>query len=367
MTQALILPTLSQSELDALPRDKSGFADVTGYDLSGLDLSERTFSKVVFSANNSASRRTLEGTTFKDCVFLDCRFAGAVVSQATFRGARFRYCDFRYATFRNTTFTEAMLEGCDLYRTVFEGNNVFERALLRACSLHLAGLGGADIRRENLDGAVIQQHPAEYRRFQEHFKHLPVAKIGPVVALALREAAGVYRALSGLWAARGFLGDSTWAYVQSRRLERKCRYPLFVWRAVRTEAQLREEPPPSTRQRLLATMASSIGYLGLLVTDLTSAFGSSLARVLATMVVVVVAFALTYQGLGAIVLSAPTEHASATFFDCLAFSVGKMMAASPERIRIAGKYEFVAAAQTFVGLGLIGLFGFVLGNRVRQS
>lgn len=341
-------------------------ADLTGFEICRMDLDRLRFENVCFSKNEPTGARSLQNVLFRDCIFVGCSFPKAELIDVAFRRSTFQHCDFRYATFRNVTFSGAHLEGCDLYRTYFLGNNVFERARIKACSLHLAALEGADIHRENMESAVVQEHREEFERFLRTFGFVASKNIPHFAALAKREAAGIYRSLSGVWAAKGLLGDSTWAYVRARRLEESCLSPRFLWRAALHEAELSPaETAPSRGGRLWHIIRRFPAYLVALIVDWICGFGSSLPRVLATVMFVILFFACVYSQTGALVHVPKPEPI--TFVDCLNFSLHRMMATVPDDINIGARLEIIAACETSVGVALIGLFGFVFGNYVRNS
>jgi uncharacterized protein YjbI with pentapeptide repeats len=338
--------------------------DLSALSLDGMEFPpDMRFERVVFSAARPTRRRTIMNAQLRHCIFENCCFAGSEMVSVAFRGASFTGCDFRYARFQNVTFAEADLVRCDLYRALFEGNNVFERAELLHCSLNLTAFTGADIHRDNMKRAVVQEFEQAYR---EHLEasggHLGYADIECYVDLRRQEAAAIYRALSGHWAGAGSLGDAAWAYVRARRLEAQCHRPPFTWRAPAARALLRRQAPPSRWSRARLVLAELPHYLSALAADLSCGFGASVHRVLFTGLVTLAAFAAVYHRHGAL-LSAGKP---ASFAACIVFSLHKAIGLTPDGMSLL-RYEPIAAAETAIGLFLLGLFGFVFGNYVRNS
>ena len=56
------------------------------------------------------------------------------------------------------------------------------------------------------------------------------------------------------------------------------------------------------------------------------------------------------------------------FIDNLLFSLGNMTSTNFERLRPANQFiEIILAVQSFIGIALAGLLGFILGNKIRSS
>ena len=359
--------------------DPQAWVDLTHCELIDPDLKGMDFHRVRFSSFRADQCRSLRNIRFDGASFDDCSFWGADLQAVSFRGARRIYgCDFRNVCFRNCTFTSATLELCDLYRASFGENNVFERARLKHCSLHLTALGGANIPREGLRDGVVQQYPEAFTAFHGHFQSVPVEQIPHYVALGKKEAAAVWRELSGVWAGRGFYGDATAAYVTAKRLERSCRSPWFIWQAAKHEAALRDQKAnPDALERALERskiikadrrparlLGSGLEYLNLWFLDLTCGFGSSLFRVASSLVAAVAIFFGMYL-LIAIVFHVPIAPGTpATWQQCLSFALfGKLQDQSQTTLLFSTLYTVESAVE----VALIGIFGFVLGNVIRSN
>ncbi|MGC8532075.1 MAG: pentapeptide repeat-containing protein [Acidiphilium sp.] len=347
-------------------RDPAIMLDLTAYDLSGGDFSNLDLSNLRI-AGIATNGQPIQNADFRAARFHKVAFRDAILDQ----------CDFRYAEFNETSFAGASLTDCDFYRAVFRRNVVFERTRLHHCSLHRADLSGCDVEWESLgDNAIVQADPIAYAKFLQRaatriadpaerngFLH----RMAHYVAIAPVEAAGIYRKLSALLAANGLYRDSAEAYVAAKRMQRRSLRPDQVRHIARAEAVINKISPPSAaalRRKMIAALPT---YLELLIADALCRFGTSVRQVLLSMLATIVGFALLYWATDAIaVLHSGSAH-PATLSQCFAFSLGKMLASVPDGFAIGANFAILGQLETFISIGLIGLFGFVLGNYFRQT
>jgi hypothetical protein len=327
------------------------WVDLRGSDLDGAELSGMRFERVVFGlhgATDGVPPATLRDTCFRHCVLVDCKLAGVECAGTDFRLARLEDCDMRYASFSRGTFADATLVGCDLYRSAFEQGVVLENAVLECVSLNKATLHGiVDLGSQSFQQraapALVQEDEQRYRAFLERTVQDRPDDVAAALSRRLEEAARTYRALSGLWSGQGYFPDAAWAYVRTKRLER-C----------------------SASPRHSATPTRWLRWLGLGLADMLCAFGESLARVLAWVAALAVVPGFVYWATGGVKPAAGGGDASLA--DCLLFSAGRLTASTPEHLSAATPLvEWAGVVQTLLGIALLGLLGFVLGNKLRSS
>jgi hypothetical protein len=95
--------------------------------------------------------------------------------------------------------------------------------------------------------------------------------------------------------------------------------------------------------------------------DLVCAFGQSLGRVLVWILVLALLPGVVYWRLGGV-------DGADGLFDNLLFGVSQLTGSTPTDLRPANRLvSWIGLVQTFVGVALLGLFGFVLGNKIRSS
>lgn len=372
-------PPIDRSGLQILLKDRSEgqFLDLSTWTLDGGNFSHLLFERVIFGCEGS-SRQKLLRVDFSHATFINCQFRNCDLDHCLFPSAHFENvnlrkaqisgCDFRYSFFDKTTFAEAGIESCDFYRAVFDHNVVFERARLKHCSFHHASLEGSELDWNAIrDGGIVQADPNAYGDFLRQVassdkNSLTDEKIAHFVAVGHLEAAAIFRKLSAVFAARGQFSESSDAYVNARRLERFGLRPSVYSHAAQAEAALRGTPPPGKTRLRLLMLRGLPSYLELWFSDLVCRFGTSVSRVLLSMIAVILGFAVLYRVLGAVTSS----QGRAGFAGCLEFSLGKMLADVPDGLTILDTARPIAEMQVFISLALIGLFGFVLGNYFRQ-
>jgi uncharacterized protein YjbI with pentapeptide repeats len=321
--------------------------DLSGYDLTGVDLGGKdiTLADVVFGRHHGPPPAILKGTIFRSSTLEHCFFADADLTGADFRDCRISRCDFRYATFRRTTLGDATLVLCDLYRaSIEEGtvmlNTVFELVSLPATLDGAVGLRWATFAAKGRRPALAPESESDYTDFLEMTRadRLGTYPIDKALKDRLDDAARSYRDLCGLWTTRAQFRDAGLAYARSRRLERQSLGPRHRgWRF------------------------RPLTWLWLWLADLLCGFGESLGRVIPWLAIVAVLPGVIYWVFGGV-------HGGHGIADDLLFSASQLTASTPARLTSANHLvDWVRVVQTLTGVAFLGLFGFVLGNRIRNS
>lgn len=319
--------------------------DLRSYDLRGLDLSKVELKDVVFGRHerDGAAPAKLESASFRESSLEHCFFSHANLTNADFRGSNLSKCDFRYADFHRTTLEEATLKLCDLYRATIRQGTVMLNTTFELVSLTASLEGSTDLRfdafkRRGGPPGLVTEDERAYRRFlkwtqEDRRESYP---IDDAVKKRLVDAARTYRNLSAHWAARGQFHDAGCAYVHSRRLERR-------------------NAAPWGKHRKLPT------WFVLLIADLLCGFGERLWRIVPWIAVVAVAPAFFYAVLGGV-------NGSHGLLDDLRYSFNQLTDFTPRDLSASSHLvDFVGGVQRVLGVALLGLFGFVLGNKLRSS
>ncbi len=317
--------------------------DLSGFDLSGINLQETELARVAFGRHHGGSPAVLAGASFRGSTLRDCFFAHADLVKADFRGCHITGADFRYATFRQTTLEGATLVLCDFYRACLEDGTRLTNAVLELVSLTASldgatGLSRGTFTREGHPPALVAESAECYPAFLERTKSdRPESySVDKGLEVRLEEAASIYRQLSGLWTSRAQFADAGWAYAHSRRLERQVAGP---------------------RGRNFRVLA----WLWLWIADLLCGFGERLGRVVGWLLAVALIPGFAYLLFGGIA----GAHGIA---DDLLFSVSQLTASTPARLSSSNSLvDWVRVVQTLAGVTLLGLFGFILGNKIRNS
>jgi len=292
-------------------------------------------------------------------------FAGAILCGTNFRNCTFKFCDFRLIRCSQSTFQDSFFYGCDFYRANFEDYSIFEGAEMVGVSLSMANLQGAGIKRKNLGNGILQEDIHLFEEFHHHYMYLSEEKIQEFLRKRHYEAMQIYRNLTGVWASQGFFQDASWAYVKSKRNEKKTyspKYAPIIYPAKNKQASAAE----NQFSRLSVGLKFFPKFILYWFIDLLCGFGESLGNIIASILVLIFGSALVYWLFGC--LKSPDGTVYPGFFDYLIFSVGNLTATDFGRFTATSVFaELMIAFQAITGISLVGLFGFILGNKIRNS
>ena len=340
--------------------------DYSGQVLEGVDFSGCTLTKVNFK-NATLKHCKFDEAVLDSCSF-DCSstpnepnlqsvsFRKATVANCRFRYAYMMWSDFRYSRINQATFEDAIIDFCDLYRCFFEGVVLFKHARISNSSLYYTYFGDAtNIRRENLvNDQLVQQNKKAYTKFLvdwhtygtgERTNDMQVVSDwSPDASIKARwsDAEDIYKTLTGLWNERGFNADANWGYVQGRRMERR-----------RMMAEL------SDKQLGFWTKAGRVWHIiGNSLSDLFFGYGESMFKMIVTYIVTVILFAVLFQ----------SEVSPLEYVDALGVSLKNMAGMDSEVLQgVSPLVDMLNLIQTTIGILLTGIFGFILGNKIRNQ
>lgn len=297
----------------------------------GIDLSGEKLEKIDFSGC------ILERVSFKGCEMAHCRF----------RNAKIMWSDFRYAEIQHGTFEGAQIDFCDFYRAFIDGVVIFNGSMFSNCSLNKTYLGDcAIIRRENLkDFRILQQNKEEYTRFLvdwhtygtgERTNDLNVkSDWNPQAAVDARwaDAEVIYKNFNALWTGKGYIADGNWAYVQGKRMERMRMIGDF-------------------RFSYIVRIATNF------LSDMLFGYGESMTKMILTYILTVFLFAWAF-----------TENVSLLeYSQAFAISLKNMVGMDSELLQdVSPLVDMLNVVQTTIGILLTGIFGFILGNKIRNQ
>lgn len=322
---------MDNKELSAMIADKH---------VVGLDLSGQVLDGVDFSCC------TLERVSFKKAQLTGCRF----------RGARILWSDFRYAKIEGGTFEDGFLEYCDFYRAFLDGVVIFNKCQIKDCSLNKTYFGdSALVQRGNLAGGkLLQQDKEAYRRFLTEWHTYgtgertndvdAISDWSPEEALKGRwsECEDIFKNFNARWTGRGYIADGNWAYVKGRRMERR-----------RMIAELASPALPFGR-KLHNCWKIFTNY----ISDAFFGYGESLFRMIVTYFLTVFLFAWIFS----------SEVSLLKYTEALAVSLKNMVGMDSEMLHeVSPLVDMLNVVQTTVGIILTGIFGFILGNKIRNQ
>ena len=385
-------------------------ADLHGADFTGADLTGADFRGAAMRSATLTGAH-LEGTAFIDADLSGSDFSAVRASEALFTNAlledaRFTKATLRFATFSGALLESASFERADLWAARMDGIDATD-ALLRGAVLQEANLQGADLTGTNLEGAELKKvdlrgaklvgadlRGATLARADLEGADLTGASL-PRVDLStcnLRQVRlagawlestrfdieqlgdGLGEEQAGEWdAARsGYLGleqnfrslgkpeAASWAYRRARRMGKQAARQAMreVWSARR----LRQVP------------GRTFAWFGDAFAEWLCDYGEDLVRVIRAYLVTVCSFAVFYGLTGSLFYTGENGAALAgrpvhDVFALLGFSFLNMCTSGVPDIGLKPALHivyFVCSLQYMVGVVLIGLFGYVLGNRLRR-
>jgi uncharacterized protein YjbI with pentapeptide repeats len=375
MQRSTLIPLIEGKKLENL--------DLSEVDIDDLDFSNCSISNVIF-ATSEQEKRIIKNVNFKDaqlhqvifdhaelenCNF-DCSktpdkasieavsFKNAHLKNCRFRNAHILWTDFRYAQIDQATFEAALINFSDFYRAFLVGVVIFRKSIIKSSSLYYTYFGdGSTIRRSNLyQGKLIQQNKKVYRKFliewREYTHRLrkndqkdAVSDWNAEDAVQSRfsDAEDIYKTLNGLWMSRGFMEDANWAYVLGRRMERYRMIHEF-----------------SDQKNILQKISSSLNIFWNFVSDLMFGYGESILKMILSYILIIILFAYFYYAAPGVSLP--------SYLYALEVSLKNMVAISSEDVSgISPMVDFLNLVQTTLGILLTGIFGFILGNKIRSQ
>jgi uncharacterized protein YjbI with pentapeptide repeats len=364
---------------EGLAAKKIENADLSALNLDEFDFSECEISNTIFAKENQKERQlcninfqnaTLEHVIFDGAKLDHCNFDGEFsqlhkcsfkrceLKRCRFRKTTIEWSDFRYVEVNIATFESSKISFCDFYRALFMGIVIFRKSKIENCSFYYSYFDeGATLRRENLTkDRILQQNKNDYRRFLVEWntygpgvrknEQNRESDWNPDESLKNRfdDAEDIYKTLNGLWMSKGFLGDANWAYVKGRKMERR---------------------------RMIAEMSNSrfsfghklrnTGHIAWnFISDLMFGYGESMRKMILSYFIMVILFAYLYY-------SSP-DVSLATYTHAIGVSLKNMVAITPEEVsNISPFIDFLNVIQTTIGIIITGIFGFILGNKIRNQ
>jgi uncharacterized protein YjbI with pentapeptide repeats len=370
-------------------------ADFTGAVMRSADLSHAVLEQAI-----------LEQADLSGATFAGVKAGEAVLQHAMLEDASFEHASLRFVNLRNALIDGANFKGCDLWGAVLDGVDADEaifaetrldEASMMGGNFDAADFTGASLKKVKLDGAMLRSasfagarlEGASLRgadlsraslprvnllscdllgvRWAEAWlenTRLRVQQLGGRVGEEMaRDFAGAGQAYLVLEQNFRTLGDGdgeSWAFRKRRRMGK-----LLAGHLLRQ----------SLRNRSFGTAA---GHLLRWVSDgfveWLCDYGESLWRTVRAFFVTIILFASFYGVSGTLThivqtASGPVREVTRSPTDLLVYSFMNMLSTSAPDIGIKPVNEVVfllSSLQGALGIVLIGLFGYVLGNRMHR-
>lgn len=369
--------------------------------LAGADLSNADGSAI------NLTSASLEGARFVAADLIGAVFTGANGGEADFskallEDARFESCSLRFANFSGAILDGADLSSADLWGARLDGVTAeranlesarLDESYMNAAELTGANLGNATLRRARLAKAVLRD--ANLRGAMLDGADLSNADLSratlPNVSLAtstlthvcfagawldrtrmqasalggmvgeeakgdLDGAVDSYLVLEGNFRSLGMRDDESWCYLRRRRVQKR-----VYWKRSRELFQ---------DKKVMPALGMGARYVGDVLAEWLCDYGDSLIRVARAFFVTMLVFAGIYRLTGSL-------HAREGFgvlhrhewINYLLFSLDSMTTVGTSEVALRPTGELgilLSSLQTVIGTTLLGLFGFVLGGRIRS-
>ncbi len=341
-------------------------ADLIGSVLTGVNAGEADFSDTLLEDAN------LSGARLRFANFTGAVMDGADLSGADLWGAKLSGIAAERASFRGSRLDETQLANADLGAAELVGATL-RRANLVGARLHGANLreavlDSADLAGADLSGAVLPhvsliscnlRHVRFAGAWLERTRmraHQLGGAIGEEAAGEFEAAREGYIVLEQNFRTLGSAEDASWAFRRRRRMVK------------RLNAQLARAA--LLRRDVVGAVVPGLRWLSDVAAEWICDYGESVMRVLRAFLVVLCCFAAAYWLTGCL---EPREGvatgAGFRLVDYLLFSLDSMttVGTSEVGVRPSGQLGvLLSSVQTVIGTVLLGLFGFVLGVRMRN-
>lgn len=347
-------------EADLTESDLSG-ADFTGIVAGQISLSRAMLEDARFSGAAmrfaDLSEGLLDGTDFTRADLWGTDFTGADADDTVFRDAR-----LDEAKLGDANLTHADFEGASLTKAVLAGSRL-RGASFTGAKLDGADFSGADLSDTNLVRLNLATCRLRHARFSGAWLNgtrMQVEQLGGAVgeevAGSFAAAQASYLALEQNWKSIGDQDAASWAYKRGRRMGRH-HAGAEAWAAWK-------------ERNWQSFLSHGYRWIADRFVEWLCDYGESLSRITRAFILLIGLFAVLY-GLtgGLIILEGPEAGPTYNPVDLLSYSALNMMTANPPEIGLkpTGRVtNLLVGLEGAVGIILMGLFGFVLGNRLRR-
>lgn len=341
-------------------------ADLIGGVLRGVDAGEADFTDALLEDADLAGAR-LRFAHFGNAVMDGANLAGADLWGARLQGAEAERACFKAARLDEAQLQKALLAQADLTGATLRRAHL-QGAVLRGAVLRDAVLDGADLSGADLTGAVLPHvslsscvltHIRVAGAWMERTRlsaHQLGGAIGEEVAGEFEAAREGYIVLEQNFRTLGSGDDERWAFLRRRRMGKRLHRAraMAAWQG-RTPA---------------AAVTLTLRWAGDVMSEWVCDYGESLNRVFRAFLVVLLGFAAVYWLTGSLV-PRPGAASGVRFeaVDYLLFSLDSMTTVGTGEVGLRPGSQLgvlLSSLQTVVGTVLLGLFGFVLGVRMRN-
>lgn len=345
--------------VNQLARQSSYSLDLSHCDLLKIDLSGLNLRGVNFSHSR------LRFANLSNCLLQDSNF-----SHANCRGVNFSESDMSRADMTHAYLRDANLTQVHLYRADLE-NAIFLNANLTFANLYRANLTQAQsLTREVIGGQLVQDSKNVYLKYYQRLlgdQHgLPSEeleeKINHIGQNRLSKGEQVYRTLKTIFMNNGQYADASWAYVKERQLRRK------MHALPHARHNFAQEFPIEGRFLRLRRFGFFMRHFYFWILDwiaeLSCGYGERPLRPILIAFVTLAGFPFIYSLIGGIV----DEDGVMSLLDYFNYSFATFTTLGFEQFTaVTPLAQTLSSIEGLVGISILALLMFVLGNRISRA
>ena len=364
-----------------LTKIDGGGINLTGASLEGAKLVDADLIGAVFSTANGGeanfTRALLEDAKFLTCSLRFANFTEAILDGADLSSADLWGARLDGATAERTCFEGALLDESSMIGVELPGANLagatlrrakLSKVVLRDANLRNAVLDGADLsyadlRRATLPNVSLATCQLTHARFAGAWLDRTRMQASSLGGMVGEEAAGdldgaidSYLVLEQNFRSLGKREDESWCYRRRRRVQKRL-YRRLSLQALR-------------KRDMVSAIGMGMRYFGDVGAEWLCDYGDSVARVLRAILTTLVVFAILYWITGSLKTREGYSAVRANpWIDYLLFSLDSMTTVGTSEVALKTASQFgtlLSSLQTALGTILLGLFGFVLGGRIRN-
>lgn len=337
------------------PRRRNQCAALEGANLQGAVLINANFEEACLWGANLAKAELTEANLQRADLWR-ATLRGAALGGANLRQAVLNNADLRDGFLWEADFENAALQGADLRGAEFEDTNL-RGADLRRARLEEAALSTCDLAHIYVSGAWLQR-----TRLQQEQLGVAPAAIGEELAGDYAAAKQGYLALKHNFDSLGDYTAASWAHGKERRMEK-----LHA---------LEQGGKALAERKWRAAAADYARFSALQSVEWLCDYGESISRVLLSLILLVVVFALIYGVAGGVVrlrdagssLAPATTAPTRNPVELLLFSLGTITRMTPLDLEPRSDlFGLIAGVEALLGVAFTGLLGFVVGYRIRRG
>jgi uncharacterized protein YjbI with pentapeptide repeats len=349
--------------------------DLRGRDLSGINLSKLDLHGIVFGNVDILGHSpnvdvVIQGADLHGAWFERSNLHKANFGRTNLRGAHFYHADLTEATLwavnaEGADFRKANLTRVDLFSAVLQNCRCLEARFVEA-NLYLTDLSGTTFSSNAFERKIIQESEKDYC---DYFNRWYVA---PVVAEKYShyhlneryvEAKEIYMNLKNAYLNSGRYEDASFAHFKERQMERKSYFPL------RARKQDSFELPENCKVLSITWWNFHLKYtakwLQAILTEAVLGYGERPMRVVFWSFMIILVFPLLYwlsngvmNPAGRVIYWIDYLYYSLAAFSTIGF---------PDLVPANNAGKFLTSLEALLGISVLALLMFALGNRVSRS